>query len=386
MPGIVCTEDGFTGTNMDFSTLEGLKSATRLKTSSCFGTEQVCTDSWVPVLPGLPDDVSKHCLVLVPRGNFPTMGGVCKKWTSFVGSKEFITIRKLAGLQEEWLYVLTKDAEGHEARWDVLDRSGNVRLTLPPMPGPKKTGFGIAVLNGKLLIVGGVSVVDCNRTVSADVYQYDSCLNRWSKLASMNTPRHDFACAAVNGVVYVVGGYGADAEGLSSAEAYNTDSDTWTPIESLRRPRWGCFACGLEGKLYVMGGRSTFSIGNSKYVSLYDPETQSWRELRKGCVMVTAHTVLGNKLYCIEWKNQRKLAVFDPLDESWSSVPVPLTGSSDVRFQFGTLNGKLLLFSLKGELCHQTLMYDPDGLAGKEWQTSEINPSGMCLSSVTIEA
>ncbi|KAJ0717723.1 putative kelch-type beta propeller [Helianthus annuus] len=84
----------------------------------------------------------------------------------------------------------------------------------------------------------------------------------------MNVPRYDFACAEVNGVIYAVGGYGADGDSLSCAEMYNPETEKWTLIESLRRPRWGCFACGFEGKLYVMGGRSSFTIGNSRFVHL----------------------------------------------------------------------------------------------------------------------
>lgn len=206
----------------------------------------------------------------------------------------------------------------------------------------------------------------------------------WCKLANMNTPRHDFACAEVNGVVYAVGGYGVEAEGLSSAEMYNPDTNTWTIVASMRRSRWGCFAYGLKGKLYIFGGRSTFTIGSSKYISVYNPDTLKWCEIRNGCVMVTTHAVLNNKLYCMEWRNQRKLAVFDPSDESWSSVSIPLTGGSNVEFQFGTMHGKLLLLSQKGQLCHQTLMYDPKGDVGKEWRTSDIKPSGICLLSVTI--
>lgn len=84
----------------------------------------------------------------------------------------------------------------------------------------------------------------------------------------MNTARYDFACAEVNGIIYAVGGYGIDGDSLSSAEMYNPDTNRWTLMESLRRPRWGCFAYGLEGKLYVMGGRSSFTIGNSKFVDV----------------------------------------------------------------------------------------------------------------------
>uniref|UniRef100_A0A1D1ZD50 F-box/kelch-repeat protein At1g67480 n=2 Tax=Anthurium amnicola TaxID=1678845 RepID=A0A1D1ZD50_9ARAE len=202
----------------------------------------------------------------------------------------------------------------------------------------------------------------------------------------MNVGRFDFACAEVNGVVYVVGGYGSNGESLSSAEVYDPEKNVWILIESLRRPRWGCFACGFEGKLYVMGGRSSFTIGNSRFVDVYNPKCHDWCEIKNGCVMVTAHAVLGKRLFCMEWKNQRKLSIFNSSDNSWKSVPVPLTGSTSIGFRFGILDGKLLLFSLEEEPGYQTLLYDPDALAGSEWKTSSLKPSGLCLCSVTIKA
>jgi hypothetical protein len=108
--------------------------------------------------------------------------------------------------------------------------------------------------------------------------------------------------------------------------------------------------------------------------------------MKNGRVMVTAHAVLGKKLFCMEWKNQRKLAIFSPEDNSWKMVPVPLTGSSSIGFRFGILDGKLLLFSQEMEPGYRTLLYDPDASPGSEWQTSEIKPSGWCLCSVTIKA
>lgn len=50
----------------------------------------VMDDGKSPILPGLPDDVAKYCLALVPCSNFPAMAGVCKKWRSFIQNKEFI--------------------------------------------------------------------------------------------------------------------------------------------------------------------------------------------------------------------------------------------------------------------------------------------------------
>ncbi|KAL5098135.1 hypothetical protein RYX36_002462 [Vicia faba] len=103
-------------------------------------------------------------------------------------------------------------------------------------------------------------------------------------------------------------------------------------------------------------------------------------DIKNGCVMVTAHAVLEKKLFCIEWKNQRKLAIFSPENNSWTMVPVPLTGSSSVGFRFGVLDGKLLLFPVEKEPTNQTLLYDPNAALGSEWQTSDIRPSVLLYS------
>uniref|UniRef100_A0A6M2EPK9 F-box domain-containing protein n=1 Tax=Populus davidiana TaxID=266767 RepID=A0A6M2EPK9_9ROSI len=385
MPGFA-SKKGFLDTSMSFFTLITQDNPPVHSKGNPVVDSRVAHDIDGLIVPGLPDDVAKYCLALVPRRYLPAMGAVCKKWRSFLKSQEFITVRKLAGLLEEWLYVLTMDSEGKESQWVVLDRLGHKRQLLPPMPGPTKAGFGVVVLNGKLLVMAGHSLIDGTGTASADVYEYDCCLNSWSKLSRMNVARYDFACAEVNGKVYAAGGYGMDGDSLSSVEMYDPDTNTWTMIESLRRPRWGCFACGFDGKLYVMGGRSTFSIGNSRSVDVYNPERHTWCEMKNGCVMVTAHAVLEKKLFCMEWKNQRKLSIFNPEDNSWKTVAVPLTGNSNIDFRFGILDGKLLLFSPEEEPGYRTLLYDPNASPGSEWCTSEIKPSARCLCCVTIKA
>ncbi|XP_021854923.1 F-box/kelch-repeat protein At1g67480 [Spinacia oleracea] len=377
MPGFVSEKKRLTKSNMCFGNHSKDARGTR---------SRAVDDCYVPILPGLPDDVAKLCLALVPRTSFPSMGAVSNQWRSFIRSKEFNTIRKQVGLLEEWLYLLSIDNEGNENQWEVLDCFGKKNRVLPPMPGEFKMAFGVVALHGKLLVMAGCTVCEGASSPTADVYQYDSSLNSWSKLSDMNVARYDFACAEVGGMIYAVGGYGADGESLCSAEVYNPDTDKWTLIESLRRPRWGCFACAFEGKLYVMGGRSSFTIGHSKFVDVYDPDNQTWCEMKNGCVMVTAHAVVGEKLFCIEWKNQRKLAIFNPEDGSWKMVPVPVTGSLSIGFRFGILDGKLLLFSLKDEPGYKTLLYDPEAAPGSEWKTTDIKPSGSCLYSVTMKA
>lgn len=339
------------------------------------------------LLPGLPDDVAKHCLALVPRIHFQSLGSVCKPWRKFLQSKEFHVVRKLAGTVEEWIYVLTTDADTERTHWQVLNSVQGKWQSLPPMPGPMKTGFGYVVIDGKLLVMAGLFEDDSGTAkASANVYMYDSALNRWSELPNMKVARYGFACAEVNGLVYAVGGHGERDENLSSVEVFDPKTNEWTMVESLRRPRWGCFACGLEGRLYVMGGRSSFTIGHSRCIDVYDPEIHTWAEMKNGCVMAVAHAVLDKKLFCMEWKNERKLAVFNVVDNSWQRVPLPLTGSVTVGFCFGILNGNLLLFPTKMEPLCKTLVYDPNAMPGLEWQAIDIRPLGICICTVTITA
>lgn len=177
MPGFVFEKKRITDPNLTFSQLGEQGGLTHSKSNPHL-ISQVGCDFDSPLIPGLPDDVAKLCLALVPRSSYPSMGAVSKSWRSFIGSKEFIVVRKLLGLLQEWLYILTTDAEGKQSQWEVLDCFGNKHRDLPLMPGPVKAGFGVAVLYGKLLVMAGYSISDGTGSASSDVYEYDSCLNR----------------------------------------------------------------------------------------------------------------------------------------------------------------------------------------------------------------
>ena len=207
---------------------------------------------------------------------------------------------------------------------------------------------------------------------------------RWTMLARINVARFDFACAVVNGLVYVVGGYGSTGETLSSVEVYDSLTNSWTFTQSLRCPRWGGFAYGISGKLYVMGGRSALTIGTSRSLDIYNPEEDTWQEMKKqGCVMAIAHVAIGERLFCIEWRNQRRIAVFSATEGSWAHVSVPVTGGSGcVGFRFGVMDGKLMMLGIEEDGEYPTLVYDPDGGG---WGISGIKPSGPCLCCVTAE-
>lgn len=186
MPGFVAGEKKFTTKNMSFSNLANHDNSAVSKGNGSVKSEALDDDENSPILAGLSDDVSKYCLALVTRSSFLAMGGVSKRWKRFIQSKEFITVRKLAGLLEEWLYVLTSDGDGKGSHWEVMDSFGHNRRCLPPMPGPRKAEFGVVVLDGQLLVMAGHSSIDGAVSVSAEVYQYNPNLDRYVCLGRLN--------------------------------------------------------------------------------------------------------------------------------------------------------------------------------------------------------
>lgn len=349
-----------------------------------------------PILPGLPDDIALMCLARVPRLHFPALAGVSRGWKKLLQSKLFYQTRNEAGTLEEHIYVFMESlTDPYDFGWQVFSPSQSRWGRLPPMPGQVRTKFGYAVTCQRLLVIGGVTATG---SPSADTFMYDSALNRWSKLASMKGPRYGFACAVVEGLVYVVGGQSVDQEHLSSVEVYDSQADEWksTAVPDLQRARWGCFACCLQGKLYVLGGRSNYSIGSSRYIDVYDPSTGEWQQLKSLCFIALSYATVQGRLFCVEWRDERTLLVFGGSSSTkqeqceWSKLRLPLSSNlTCTRPCLGSLDGKLLLFSPT----HDTLVYDPCAKPGhsqqqeQQWQVvSGIKPPGACLCCVSIAA
>jgi len=153
-------------------------------------------DSYSVLIPGLPEDLAKICLALVPRSHFAVMSSVSKSWMAFIGSREFIAVRKETGKLEEWIYVLTAGSGGQGSRWEVLGSPDQKKRILPPMPGPRKAGFGVVVLDGKLFVMAGYAADHGKEFVSDEVYLYDACLNRSATATFFNKRILLFSCSS----------------------------------------------------------------------------------------------------------------------------------------------------------------------------------------------
>ncbi|MFQ5705446.1 MAG: kelch repeat-containing protein, partial [Gemmatimonadales bacterium] len=82
------------------------------------------------------------------------------------------------------------------------------------------------------------------------------------------TPRSRLATAVVNGQIYAIGGYNGDGPEIA-VERYDPTLDTWTRRFPLLRPLQDHTAAAVNGLVYVMGGSGYWDSVASVYV--YDP-------------------------------------------------------------------------------------------------------------------
>tara|TARA_R110002073_G_scaffold292129_1_gene457383 strand:+ start:1215 stop:2153 length:939 start_codon:yes stop_codon:yes gene_type:complete len=165
----------------------------------------------------------------------------------------------------------------------------------------------------------------------------------WAVGTAAPTERTEVAVAAVEGKIYVVGGFSGEFNlknalnfAVSNAvEVYDPIAHTWSMTTPLPEGRHHAGIASLNGFLYVIGGftQSFLSVWHAvSTVYQFNPSTETWREL---AAMPTARGALGitvyqNQLYAIGGfdgeRNVHEMEVFDPQTNSWSpaaSLPTP---------------------------------------------------------------
>jgi hypothetical protein len=150
-----------------------------------------------------------------------------------------------------------------------------------PLPQPRLAN-GVAH-RGKLYVIGGS---DDTLTGVNTVYQYDPAHvagRRWQQMAPMPTRRLYLAAAALDDLVYAVGGLPGQPTDLATVEVFDLASNTWSTRRSMSLPRAGLALVGVNsgepgcgGYLYALGG------GWSDYTSSaerYDPSRDVWEPI-----------------------------------------------------------------------------------------------------------
>jgi N-acetylneuraminic acid mutarotase len=149
---------------------------------------------------------------------------------------------------------------------------------------PSARGAGAMVLNGRTLYFFGGA--DSGRADRKEMWSLDldNSSATWVQRASMPAPRNHVGGAALNGLIYSVGGQtGQDAASVFKSDVfrYNPASNTWTSVAPLiNQPRShianACFV--RAGRIIVEGGEGPGRVALNN-VESYDPSTNKWTAL-----------------------------------------------------------------------------------------------------------
>lgn len=211
------------------------------------------------------------------------------------------------------------------------------------------THQGVAVLNGKIYMVGGFA--GGHHTLpAAGVYSYDPATDKWQTLAPLPSPMGGISLAAVGGMIHVVGGRYMGEEGTLPVHlVYNPAGNSWHQAAPLTtsRDHAGVFVVG--GKIHLIGGRTGEATQNTAVHEIYDPATDKWSSAapmptgRSSVAFAEYHDMLvlaGGE--CKMGKTYDEVEAYDLRNDRWvklPSLPGPRHG-----FAAAAAGDKLFLF------------------------------------------
>jgi N-acetylneuraminic acid mutarotase len=195
---------------------------------------------------------------------------------------------------------------------------------LPPMPRPRSE-LGAAAIDGVIYVVGGFggsAMVDC----------LDLATNTWRAAADLPQGVNHPGVAALDGSIYVAGGYTDDGPATDAFWAYDPASDTWKARSPLPKARGALGLVALGGKLYAVGGAYERLGGPvSGDVTVYNPATDTWSPLAAMPTPREHLAVAGSndRVFAIGGRANgdegdqfaAAVAAYDPATDTWEDLP-----------------------------------------------------------------
>jgi len=271
-------------------------------------------------------------------------------------------------------YVFT----GFKPRTDITEPMSIVlvKLTAPStipedswttkaqMPSTR-TGFGVAVVDGKIYAIGGHPYGGVTTDVNEE---YDPATDKWISKKSMPGPLAWFGIAVYQNEIYVIGGaWFLSGSEKNSVWVYNPATDIWnTSKTSMPTPRAGIEANVVDGKIYVISGRNSDGVTN--VTEVYDPVTDTWATKTPVPTPVYSYAsaVVDDKIYVIGGLTQTANntlqsridlnQIYDPKTDTWSlGTPIPNANGASAGATTSTMAPKRI-YVIGGGL---NQVYDP---------------------------
>lgn len=237
------------------------------------------------------------------------------------------------------------------------------------MPSARKEIANATVaLDGRIFVAGGV---DSDGGTSSRLEAFDPSMNSWTRLANMPLSVWRACAAAVDGRLYVFGGYRTSQFPFSPSNrvfAYDPATNSWEEQTRMSQPRGACVAVAVEETIHVFGGLGGSSNRDMNLHEVFTPSTNSWRTEApmprslsglSGVLLEGRIYLMGGYRFEPSLVSQNRLETYDPATKTWTTrqaMPAPRHGIDAV-----VLDQKIVVFGGRTtpNVPSATLLYDP---------------------------
>jgi hypothetical protein len=211
---------------------------------------------------------------------------------------------------------------------EVFDRvNDTVTFTGNTMATPRWRDSAITMLNGKVLVTGGCSGCAGGNGAAVDVY--DPATNLFTA-----GPALPVALDNIHAVLMVDGRVFVSSSSSSNVQLYNPVTNTWKNIAHAQAHVFGFVVRLRDGRVMIGGGDT-----GVKVVELFDPYTETFTTtgpLTTGRGMLTAHTLPDGRVIVIGGTNvsagavnapQKTMELWSPATGTWTTAAYQLSNA-----------------------------------------------------------
>ena len=258
-----------------------------------------------------------------------------------------------------------------------IDQKAPGRWTqLTPMPTARQE-VAVAAYGGRVWVIGGFGG---NAEPVDTVETYDPTLNLWETRVPLPVPVHHAAAAVVGDRLFVIGGYTggwARWTALDTVYEFVPSRNTWEPRAAMPTPRGALAVAVLGGRVHALGGAAQ-SVSSAHEV--YDPAANRWTVAN---AMPTARNHLAavafqDRVWALGGRTSfigeqyAHVEIYDPVSDSWrTGVPLPVGRGG---LAAAALPDRILVFGGEAPLriFNATEMWE---VAGQRWIAKEPMPT-----------
>lgn len=211
------------------------------------------------------------------------------------------------------LLLVCAEAFGQSSQFGATQRFGATQTLNITIANPASNLMGVNEFNQN--VAGSASVLQGTQFV----------YSQFTQQAALPNPASDSCSAISGGLVYVIGGYGANATTfLTYVQIYNPTTNSWSQGATLTTGIWGSACAAYNGNIYLFGGNTSTSGSSGTTTALaYNITGNSWSTLTAFPVAIAdggMAVTVGTNIY-IDYGPD--LYQFNPGSDTYTALTTP---------------------------------------------------------------